>query len=407
MTNTLDNEPDEGRSPRSIAARGLGCALGAAVVLAVWFGVALFLLDLFLEPSSDPGSTLAGPFDPGVQGPFPASTMRGFEVGTGEPRWRRRFDSDTALVGVSGSVAVVHEQRGAVRAIDAQTGRDRWRQPTGASSCGPRLVGDVVVVRSSAPTVIAYDAESGTERWRLSSDQRCDRLVAAGDLLLVVARVALTETERQITAHDVQTGSLRWQVQVPGSDQITAQNGVGLVFDAFDDLIALDLATGARLWSRQSEETGAAWSGPTVAAGPTVGITSRTADEAMALPPQMRFVDPASGNERWATVIHPQTSFAFDAADNTLFEFNGGQLVARDPGAGGVRWETGAAYGRLLARDAFVYLANGFVRAFDGTDGTLRWSRLLREGVHATPAGISDTVLVVATDEGREPQPID
>jgi outer membrane protein assembly factor BamB len=231
--------------------------------------------------------------------------------------------------------------------------------------------------------------------------------VTAGDVLLVVARVALTETERQITAYDLQTGTLRWQVQVPGSDQITAQNGVGLVFDAFDDLIALDLATGASLWSRQSEETGAVWSGPTVAAGPTVGITSRTADEGTALPPQMRFVDPASGNERWATVTHAQTSFAFGAADNTLFEFNGGQLVARDPGTGRVRWETGAAYGRLLAGDASVYLANGFVRSFDGTDGTSRWSRQLRQGVHATPAGISDTILVVATDEGREPQPID
>jgi outer membrane protein assembly factor BamB len=113
-------------------------------------------------------------------------------------------------------------------------GRLRWQKDLGALAVGladdptyewgpassPIIVGSRVIVQNDRykdSYLAAFDLESGRELWRSSREElpawSTPTVVRAGDRTLIV-----TNSPRQIRAHDVETGRVVWSMTDPGGE---------------------------------------------------------------------------------------------------------------------------------------------------------------------------------------------
>lgn len=177
-----------------------------------------------------------------------------WDAATGALRWStnvdgRAFDSPGALVvGPEGNVYV--STTTGLRAFDGNTGARLWSSDViGVVSVGP----DGTIYVASTP-VKALDPHTGGVRWTsisVNGQQHVPPALSANGLAFVAAGSG-------ITAVDMRTGNQIWSFV--GQDWgysfvIVAGDGTVLAGQPLSELVALDGATGKKIWQRQSEQT--------------------------------------------------------------------------------------------------------------------------------------------------------
>jgi outer membrane protein assembly factor BamB len=178
------------------------------------------------------------------------------------------------------------------------------------------------------------------------------------------------------------------------------------------NLRALDAATGAEVWTTPADP-------PSVNSALInwfEGNVALSASGELYVPNDNWFVytvDRATGaiasrlrmpDQTWSLPAVDAATGRFFLGNNNVVQFLGSNLFAFDAN-GGALWDNfssgSIAASPMLAPGGLVVVGgfDGFVRGFDQTDGTMRWSFGARDHLYASPARLSDgTVLQAATD---------
>jgi len=157
-------------------------------------------------------------------------------------------------------------------ALDLETGEQRWAVNVGGA--GTSLVGldtndDTAFVRfgsykeeqavrkEGSSTVAAFDARAGEERWRHQEPGdpfAADLAVADNGIYVYGLGEKASDT---LTALDVQSGAVRWQIsQLGGRGQQTVAAGAGVAVLTVSEesrgrVLAFTAADGSHLWERE------------------------------------------------------------------------------------------------------------------------------------------------------------
>lgn len=296
-------------------------------------------------------------------------------------------------------------------ALDAADGAERWRynpdrsDPSDADVTAVGVVGDTVYVGTDHGRVAAVAAEDGTERWyrqvgtsdggdtdggtREGEQVRISGLTAVDGSVLAMEEGTATE-HAALHALDAAEGSERWQRDAGPEDTDTPARPTapaihdGVVYDAANGLVALDLQTGDVLWGPRDPDTDDL---PAYADG-TIYVSGGTGGNAYFA------VNAETGDTEWAMPFHGGTTVgtrlsvvddervyagianddglnrlvAFDREDGSREWTND---TAADGGRGGFSVDTAVLYANERDGTALVALdpRNGNrLWAFDETD---------------------------------------
>jgi outer membrane protein assembly factor BamB len=370
---------------------------GLALALAVPIGLIVVVasrIDLDLD------------LDVGPQGcgkdPPTGTDLAGLDAATGRERWHRDLDNESTFLGFDGGTVAIVEDDGTFLAVDGRTGRQLWSYEL--RDKGDAVVGGGLVVAAVEKNdVVAFDLRSGRRLWQVSPGPFLPTSpVAIADGAAIVKQGGWT------MALDAASGAERWRLELPALTAARAQGDLLFVREGHEAFKAVDTTSGATLWGFElpSLESDAAAFVEVVdytpiAAGPVVGVTVFDTPTTTTFPPTTStvFLDALTGQERWRTASGALSSFSFDAATGTLYEYGEERnLVARDPGTGTPRWRVPTGFGRLLATDTRVFAADEDVYAFDAASGRSSWTALT--GSDACPAGVdNDVVTVLSTNQ--------
>jgi eukaryotic-like serine/threonine-protein kinase len=175
----------------------------------------------------------------------------GIDITTGAETWRQSLSPGSRAIhapAATESTVVVATDDRYLAALDAATGEIRWRIETGDFDTGtPVIHGDVAYVGSGSENVangqlVAYDLATGAERWRIN---------AIHGSPVVVGNVGYTGSVAGLaTAIDLATGTELWRTTFDSNLRAPAVAGdiVYLAYDGDRAVVALDRATGGRLW---------------------------------------------------------------------------------------------------------------------------------------------------------------
>jgi polyvinyl alcohol dehydrogenase (cytochrome) len=217
-----------------------------------------------------------------VAGLAPAWEVRGLRGVSGTPL-------------VAGGVVYFGDWTGHVRALDAATGRELWAQDTASNYIGgsPALDGDRLFVGTFDARVVALDRDTGEPLWETAIGDHPKAVIFGSPVVaggLVVAGVGSFEVfvpgdpptfRGHVVALDAETGAEAWRfwltrgdateaagVSIWSSPAVDEERGVLYVGTGqayahpapprSDALLALDLRTGAEVWTTQFT-SGDAW----------------------------------------------------------------------------------------------------------------------------------------------------
>lgn len=214
------------------------------------------------------------------------AALHGLDAATGEPLWRAALPSDRLLPTLTlvGDTVFAQQRDGQVLAYGLADGELRWL-------AGPTGRGRVLLPRQFAPELlvlprpnglVALDLASGAERWSRDLPGSVTDLVATDDAVYAPL------FEGWVVALGLADGAERWRTEV-GRYRVSALAGPvdgRLYLAGWDGLVALDAATGARLW----EWAGAPVFVPPLVADGVVYLGTATGD--------LVVLDPATGGER-------------------------------------------------------------------------------------------------------------
>lgn len=229
-----------------------------------------------------------------------------------------------------------------VHAIDLATGRTLWQAPVQSQSRTCAVVGDVVVVAGPDARLIGLNAADGRVRWRadVEGTPSEDELVSAGDTVILLA------TQR-VTALDPATGRERWAADTDSAPwAFAAPPGTppGRFFTTGPgEVVRYDLATGTRDWTADMDQ------GPLKANGVAIAEDrvfvsagdKGTNYESNDLNPTGRVyaLDLATGRRLWSHDTDGPGVDSFRVVPGTaLVRQEGKDLYARDTGTGKPRW---------------------------------------------------------------------
>ncbi|MWG35821.1 outer membrane protein assembly factor BamB family protein [Halomarina oriensis] len=173
-------------------------------------------------------------------------------------RWETTIDADTSLtlhdeVVLLGGVADSGTLATDVVALETATGEIRWTT-TGSVEGAPATDGEAVYVatdgRDSATALLALDARDGSELWsRRLGEGGPDVPVVLGEGLVYVPR------DGSLRAFDTATGDAVWTFTPDGETRVSASPALAQerlyvpTSAESSGLVALDAATGERLWA--------------------------------------------------------------------------------------------------------------------------------------------------------------
>jgi outer membrane protein assembly factor BamB len=272
----------------------------------------------------------------------------------------------------------------AVHAVDQATGKALWTREMPSSVHGSIAVADgKVFVPTLRGTLFALDAATGEEVW-----QHAPEAAPEGYNQRTYGYYGVT----------VADGKVLFPYQTRHGE---ARNGL---------LVALDVATGERVWAAPMSGATMSDGTPAVSDG-KVFVGNQTADRVLAY-------DLETGRQLWtgAAQLGGWQDGVPAAADGRVLIGSNNGVVARDAATGETLWSYRSPHASLvnggatpaaptLAGDV-VYMGfpSGAVTALDAATGAVLWDRLLpgekyRGGIHTSPA-LAGSTLFVGSNNG-------
>jgi polyvinyl alcohol dehydrogenase (cytochrome) len=299
-----------------------------------------------------------------------------FDDASGEIVWQNLEVGATSSLAYFEGTIFVHDLGAFLRALDAATGEEKWRTRTDAHPLATGLSSPIVferyvvvglssneIVREGATFrggVAAFDRDTGEQLWR------------------------------DFTADPPHNGASVWStVSIDGEARVvfagSGQNYTGVAGPGSDALFALDLDTGARLWTTQ-----------TVMGDVFTPINPRGPDADFGANPILVEVEIDGVARRLVTA--GQKNGMFWALDRTTGEVVWQRMLGRgSPLTGGVL-NNGAFDGeRILVANNDQGLGYGTLFALRPSDGEILWQRPLPGWVWA-PITVGNGVGFVAAD---------
>ena len=336
---------------------------------------------------SAPGPTIPGSSpDRGVEcadGEYPA--VGAVDLASGEVLWVACSSAEVwrSLVGATDEVVVVSE---AGDYPEAQTvgfatvdGTELWRRATSAGMGeiprGPVAGAGVVVRVDDAGTgLVGFDVVTGDEVWR---EDVAVQLLGEGETVTVVADTELVNGEPSgIRGLDRATGAEVWSSDIWFGDSsgTGVARGPAAVWDdtiavpTNDTLTAVDMATGATLWTAPQTDH------PEAADGVFVGATSASGPDR-----SIRALDAATGEVLWEAPGQFSYGDLLAAGDGIVAVINndGTEIVAYELRTGDERWRLTNEFHtqpQLIAGTTLVSLWEATLVAMSTNDGSTLWT---------------------------------
>ena len=313
------------------------------------------------------------------------STVTALSAVNGNRLWTARLvrpdESDDMAFGggvaADGTSVYAVSGFGLVAAYDAASGNQLWRQDMGVPLRGePTISGGTLFVLSLDNQLFALNAQTGETQWEAVG------LIENAGLLGTAAPAATRDTlvvgfsSGELNAIRTENGRVTWQDSLARTTRLTALAALtdidgapvidrGRVFAVGHGgrMVAMDLATGQRVWEQNIGGTNTPW-----VAGDFVYIVSNDAE--------LFCLTRSEGRVRWVTQLQ-----RYDDPED------------RD---GLVRWQ-----GPVLASDRLVLTSsNGYVASVSPYTGDLLSVRRL-SGSSYLPPIVADNMLYVMTKDAK------
>jgi len=206
------------------------------------------------------------------------------EAGSGRIVWRRKIETPIrAAPTVAGGQVFVTTVNNEVFSLSTQDGSITWKFSGVAETAGlltstsPAVSGNRVVMPYTSGDLIAFDAVDGRPLWN-DNLTRTGRLSAMATLNTIAGRpvihrgavYAIAQGGR-LLAVDLQSGKRLWSREVSGIQTPWLAGGYMFVISEDNRLIAISAAQGLVRWIRKLP-AGADWSGPILAGGRLITV---------------------------------------------------------------------------------------------------------------------------------------
>lgn len=276
---------------------------------------------------------------------------------------------------VSGDTVYVSAGFGVLAALDVSNGGVRWTQQLDASGSGtPSVAGDLVYVTAGDDAGWAINRSDGTVAWQIGASEDTNNILGAPAPAITDDLAIFAFGSGEVQAVFRRGGLNRWDASVLGKRPGRALSNISDVTAApvvsgdrvylgnqSGRIVALDTASGARIWSAPEGATGAVW--------PIAGSIFAVSD----LNELLR-LDAADGSRIWGT---PLPNFLKSKPK---------RQVAIVPHHGPI-----VAGGRVI-----IASGDGLLRSFDPTNGALVGSSEIPGGATTAPVVAGRTLYVVS-----------
>ena len=336
-------------------------------------------------------------------GADPRNTGTADVVGPGatDPELAWRYDAGTPTMNASPVVAdgVAYVpgsgDPGLIHAIDIGTGEQRWSfEPAGYATSAPALVDGTLYVGTWGKRFYAIDADTGEERWSREIGHlfgRSSPAVVDGTVYVGTAGDG-PSVACALLALDAATGETEWQYrEFEGREWIESSPAVGdgrVYVVGGRSLRAVDAETGEEVWIRDGVVHPNM--SPAFVEGRLYYAALDTSGEDPV--PEVRALDPATGETLWATEISdPSARTSPAVADGRVY------VAATSRQACSLDWDndsecTPDARGRLYALDAET--------------GDHEWAVEIEPDTRSAPA-VADGVVYVGCGDGLSAVTVD
>lgn len=310
------------------------------------------------------------------------SQLSAFDVNDGSRRWRTdvRDESEEDPV-ISGGIAVdngvVYVTAGydELVAVDATNGQIKWRSTlTSPSRAAPTVVGDKVFVTTLANSVLAVNTADGKVAWEFTGLGESTGLIGAASPAAANDMIIPAFSSGEIYALRSANGSVAWSdnlantVRLGGMTGLSDIRGLPVVDDGVvyaisfgGKMAAIDLNSGARVWSKDITGSKTPW----VSGNRVFLISSEN---------QIVALDKAKGTVLWVS----QLARFKDKEDKT------GPIIWSGPLLG---------HNRLLA-----FSSDGRVAEINPENGTLVREWNCGEDVRISPIVAGQTLYILSED---------
>ncbi|MEU8763596.1 PQQ-binding-like beta-propeller repeat protein [Streptomyces sp. NPDC048659] len=317
--------------------------------------------------------------------------LRGYARTSGERVWTLAhsalFTQQLRGTAVDSDVLCVEDEDGYLRGVDVRRGVKKWAYRLGTDTLALRafapLVRDGIVYAShpGAP-LVALDVATGRKRWGYAPPDGTNSGPAVSDGLVCVG--TYSDTSNDVSVVDRRTGRERWR-DVSNPSDFLAVDSQCFYSHYLSKITAVDLATRENRWSQPSVSMEAATDlQPFTLAG---GVLYTTTVDG-----QLTARDPWTGSVRWRFPVRYGERFASWGQ----YALYGGSSPVLD---GGTLYLGSLAYQSLPDKAEYREKNRGtrFVHAVDAATGTERW-HFEAGGATGSVAVGADAVYVAATD---------
>ena len=193
--------------------------------------------------------------------------LEAIDLASGDTKWR--VDLDENLIGGTGQGAdhlFVAANNGDVIALDKSNGEALWRVNAGAEVLSPpQAYGRNVYLQSLDGQMIALDLATGERVWSFRNTLPATSLRGTSTPLIYRDQVIGGFANGKVTAFDMETGAVRWDVRVAvpkGNSEIDRivdvdaplflDGNVLYAVSSQGNVAAIDPDSGRKLWSREA-----------------------------------------------------------------------------------------------------------------------------------------------------------
>lgn len=279
-------------------------------------------------------------------------------------------------IAVAGGVVYVSSAFGMLTALDAGTGQVRWQQKLEASGSGtPTVMGDLVYLISGDNTAWAIDTDTGRVRWQTSTAPDQANVLGGSAPVITDELAIFAFGNGEVQANFRQGGSRVWDGFAAGQRRFSAlsriaditgdpvlSGGTLYIGTHSGRMVALDAATGDRLWTAEDGAISPVW----VAGGSVFAVSDRN---------ELIRLDARDGSRIWGVAL---PNFTENRPRRQV--------------------EVVAHYGPVLAGNQLVVASNdGQLRFFDPVSGALTHSTAVPGGATTAPIVAGGVLYVVGT----------